>query len=199
MKAFSIITSIILSITILGFHSIPGKAQPADWLALTDTDGQRHNRTEVQNGRAAIFFFVAVECPISNRYAPEINRIVAEYTTKNYHFYAVQSDPDVTANTARAHAQDYGYKFPVLLDPSQRLAKRFGVALTPTVIVVSPAGEMIYRGRIDNRYLDFGRYRDAGIKRDLRLVLDAISAKKPVAEPVTNVIGCALPPPGKDR
>jgi hypothetical protein len=75
------------------------------------------------------------------------------------------------------------------------LASRTGVTLTPTAVILSPAGELLYRGRIDNRYLDFGKYRDAGVKPDLRLALDAVVAGNPVAEPFTNPIGCALPPP----
>src|SRR5215475_8267574 len=94
------------------------------------------------------------------------------------------------------HARDYGFDFPVLLDPAQTLANQTGVTLTPTAVILSPAGELLYRGRIDNRYLDFGKYRDAGVKPDLRLALDAVIAGKPVAEKYTKSIGCALPPPG---
>ena len=166
--------------------------------SLTDVNGRLHTQAEIKNAKAAVFFFIATECPISNRYAPEINRVVADYTAKNLVFYAVQSDPDLTVADARAHTQGYGYKLPVLFDPSQQLASKFGVTLTPTVVVVSPAGTMFYRGRIDNRYLDLGKYRNAGIKPDLRLALDALDAGRPVSEPVTKTIGCALPLPRKE-
>ncbi len=86
---------------------------------------------------------------------------------------------------------------PMLLDPAQTLAKRTGVALTPTAVILSPAGELLYRGRIDNRHLDFGKYRDAGVNPDLRMALDAALAGTPVAEPFTKPIGCALPPPAE--
>jgi peroxiredoxin len=169
---------------------------PAWDFDLLDAAGRRHTAREWKDARAVALFFIATECPISNRYAPEINRIVAAYSTRGVAFYGVHSDPDVGAAVARQHARDYGFDFPMLLDPTQTLANRTGVNLTPTAVILSPAGELLYRGRIDNRYLDFGKYRDAGVKPDLRLALDALIAGKLVAEKYTKTIGCALPPPG---
>jgi peroxiredoxin len=169
---------------------------PAWDFDLLDAAGRRHTAREWKEARAVALFFIAAECPISNRYAPEINRIVADYATLGVAFYGVQSDQDVGAEASRRHARDYGFDFPVLLDPAQTLANQTGVTLTPTAVILSPAGELLYRGRIDNRYLDFGKYRAAGVKPDLRLALDAVIAGKPVAEKYTKSIGCALPPPG---
>jgi hypothetical protein len=62
-------------------------------------------------------------------------------------------------------------------------------------VILSPAGELLYRGRIDDRNLDFGKYRDAGVKPDMRLALDAVIAGHPAPEKYTKPVGCALPPP----
>jgi peroxiredoxin len=173
------------------------RAKAPTWdFDLPDAEGRRHTAREWKEARAVALFFIAAECPISNRYAPEINRIVADYATRGVAFYGVHSDQDVGAEASRRHARDYGFDFPVLLDPAQTLANQTGVTLTPTAVILSPAGELLYRGRIDNRYLDFGKYRDTGVRPDLRLALDAVIAGKPVAEKYTKSIGCALPPPG---
>jgi hypothetical protein len=164
--------------------------------SLPDVDGRQHSERELRQSKAAVFIFVGTECPISNRYAPEINRIVSEYSPKGISLFVVYSEPGLEAASGRQHSQEYGYKLPALLDPEQTLASSSGVVATPTALVVSPAGEIWYRGRIDNRYLDFGRYRDAGIEADLRIALDAVVAGKPIAKPFTKVIGCALPPLG---
>jgi peroxiredoxin len=170
---------------------------PAWDFSLLDAAGRKHTAQEWREARAVALFFIATECPISNRYAPEINRLVAAYAAQGVVFYGVHSDPEIGAPTVSQHARDYGFDFPVLLDPAQTLASRTGVILTPTAVILSPAGELLYRGRIDNRYLDFGKYRDAGVKPDLRLALDDVVAGKPVAEPITKPIGCALPPPAE--
>jgi peroxiredoxin len=178
------------------FERVVERTKAPSWdFDLLDAAGRRHTAQEWKEARAVALFFIAAECPISNRYAPEINRIVAAYSARGVAFYGVQSDPDVGAASALRHVKAYGFDFPVLLDPAQTLADQTGVTLTPTAVIVSPAGELLYRGRIDNRYLDFGKYRDAGVKPDLRLALDALITGKPVAEKYTKSIGCALPPP----
>lgn len=164
---------------------------------LTDAQGGQHSERDIAHSRAAVFFFIANECPISNRYAPEVNRIVDDYSSRGFSFFAVHSDPDETAEQVRNHSQEFKYKFPALLDPEQKLASSFEVLATPTAVVVSPAGEILYRGRIDNRYLDFGKFRDAGIESDLRVALDSLVDSKRVANRFTKTIGCALPPPRK--
>jgi peroxiredoxin len=160
---------------------------------LLDAGGRKHTAREWKDARAVTLFFIAAECPISNRYGPEINRLVADYLARGVVFYGVHSDPDISP-TALRHAQDYGFDFPALLDPAQTLAGKTGVILTPTAVILSPAGELLYRGRIDNRYLDFGKYRSAGVKPDLRLALEAVVDGKPVPEKFTKPVGCALPP-----
>ncbi|HEY6401134.1 MAG TPA: redoxin domain-containing protein [Blastocatellia bacterium] len=172
------------------------KAQGLDF-ELFDANGRKHTAREWKEARAVALFFISAECPISNRYAPEINRIVADYSARGVVFYGVHSDPDISSAVALRHAQDYGFDFPVLLDPAQTLAGETGVILTPTAVILSPAGESLYRGRIDNRYLDLGKYRSAGVKPDLRLALDAVVAGKQVPEKYTKPVGCQLPPPAK--
>jgi thiol-disulfide isomerase/thioredoxin len=197
----SFLISAALTIVTLSFALI-GSANPKSqaWkFSLPDIHGKTHSADEWKLSKAITLFFIATECPISNRYAPEINRIASEYSTRNVIFYAVHSDPDLTAEAARLHAVDFGYQFTVLLDPEQLMASRIGVTLTPTAVILSPQGGVLYRGRIDNRYVDFGKYRDTGIKPDLRLALDALLAGKAVSEPVTKSIGCALPPPARNQ
>jgi peroxiredoxin len=180
------------------FSTIEAYAQTPWDFSLLDAAGKRHTSQEWRAARAVVLFFLATECPISNRYAPEINRLVADYAANGVSFYGVHSDPDIGAQAVRQHAQDYGFNFPVLMDPTQILAGRTGVTMTLTAVILSPEGELLYRGRFDNRYLDFGKYRDVDIKPDLRNALAATLTGQKIAEPVTKPIGCALPPPAKE-
>jgi peroxiredoxin len=164
---------------------------------LTDTAGRVHTPEEWRAAQSVVFFFIATECPISNRYAPEINRIAAAHEKRGIKFYAVHSDPDVTAEVARQHAQDYGYRMPILLDPAQRLAQQFGVTLTPTAIIITPNQELLYRGRIDNQHVAFGKYRPRATRHDLRDALATRLRGKAIRQPFPPGIGCALPPPNQ--
>ncbi|MBO0719768.1 MAG: redoxin domain-containing protein [Blastocatellia bacterium] len=195
--------SLQLFIFFLLLFCLPTEIQPAaqsPWdFSLFDADGQRHTADEWKGARAVVLLFLATECPISNRYAPDLKRLVADYGDQGVAFYGVHSDPDIGAAAVGQHAREYGLSFPMLMDPTQVLADRTGVTLTPTAVILSSAGELLYRGRIDNRNLDYGRYRNSGIKADLRLALEATLAGRTIAEPITKPIGCALPPPERDH
>jgi len=175
-------------------HSANKTADETWSFTLSDAEGKSHSQIEWKDSKAVVLLFIGADCPISNAYAPEINRVVTAYSGKQVRFYLIHSDPDITGEQARKHAADYGYRFTVLLDPKQVLAKKYGVSITPTSVLLNPEGEMLYRGRIDNRYIDLGQQRETVTEHDLRDAIGAILAGKPVAERVTKPVGCFLPP-----
>jgi hypothetical protein len=164
----------------------------ADQLSVTDVRGVTHSVPNAKS-KATVLFFVAHDCPISNSYAPEINRICAEYSPHNVAFYMVYPEPGLAADKVRQHAREFGYRCPALLDPAHTLVKRTGVTVTPEVAVLSSTGKLLYRGRIDDRHIDFGKKRVQPTRRDLRLALDAIISGKPVPNRLTKAIGCFIP------
>src|SRR5438552_13725603 len=158
--------------------------------ALRDTAGAIHDQTEWTKSRAAVLFFTTTDCPVSNSYVPEMNRIRADYAGRNIAFYAVQTDTTIPETEVRKHAAEFGFTFPVLLDPKQSLVRLAGATATPEAAVLSREGKVLYLGRIDNRVADFDKRRPAPTESDLRDALDAVLAGKPVTHPTTNVIGC---------
>jgi hypothetical protein len=92
----------------------------------------------------------------------------------------------------RGHAKDYAYTFPYLFDPDESLATYTGATSTPEAAVLSPSGELLYLGRIDNRLEDFGKQRTQVTEFDLRDTLDAVLSGKPVPHARTKALGCAI-------
>ncbi len=68
--------------------------------------------------------------------------------------------------------------------------KQTGVTVTPEVAVMSADQKLLYRGRIDDRYVEFGKDRPEPTVRDLERALDAILAGKPVPVRETQAVGC---------
>lgn len=161
-------------------------------IALRDVDGNACKPLAMGDAKAAVVLFVGHQCPISNGYSPEINRIVAEYGAKGVRFYLAHVDPDLSTEDAKAHAADFGYKAPVLLDGKRVLAHALGAKVTPEAFLVGPDGKVRYQGRIDDKWYDFGRSRAEPTVRDLRLALDAVLAGKEVANPRTESLGCPI-------
>lgn len=142
--------------------------------------------------KATVFIFVSLDCPISNGYAPEIKRIVADYSKQNIGFFLVYTDTTASVADIQKHAHDFGYTAPTLADGRHERAKHFGIRVTPEVAVVAPDQSIRYRGRIDDRYTAPGQKRFLETTHDLRNALDAIVNDRPVPTERTEAIGCEL-------
>jgi len=160
--------------------------------SLSDTSGRIHTPADWVGKRAVVLLFVSTDCPLSNRYVPEMNRIASAYASRDVAFFAVQGDATTPLDQVRAHVKEFGYTFPYLIDPEEALAAYTGAASTPEAAVLSPKGDLLYLGRLDNRLEDFGKERIRVTEFDLRDALDAVLAGKPVPRPRTKALGCAI-------
>jgi len=179
---------IILIIGLLAERSSVG--QPVD---LRDVDGGEHRQAEWDSKRAVVVFFTTTECPLSNGYIPEMNRLQKEYAARNVAFYAVEVDTALTDRDVRKHAKDFAIAYPVLIDKRQTLVRLAGATATPEVAVLSNKGAVLYLGRIDNRVEDFDQHRNVATEHDLRNALDAVLAGRVAPHATTKVVGCAIP------
>lgn len=141
---------------------------------------------------ATVLLFTAVDCPISNRYAPEVRRLTARYAASGVRIWLVYANRDESPAAARAHATAFDYGLPVALDPGGVLADRAGATVTPEVAVFDRAGGLAYLGRIDDRYVDFGVDRPVPTTHDLADALEAVTAGRPVPVARTRAVGCAI-------
>ena len=161
--------------------------------SLQDTAGKTHTSGDLRQYKATVFVFVAIDCPNSNTYAPILARLYREYSPRDVAFYNVYSDPSESADAVRKHDADFLVPFPALLDSHQTLARQTGARSTPEAVILGPDGQQLYRGRVDARFVDFGKTRFHPTQDDLGEALDAVLQGKPVPHPVTKVLGCAIP------
>lgn len=148
---------------------------------------------QYKSAKALVFIFVSNECPIANRYAPEIERLHKRYASNQIVFILVHSDPSETQDAIDKHTRQFGYSCAVIRDLDQQLVRKAGAKVTPEVAVFLPSGKRLYRGRIDNRYEKFGKARPEPTTRDLQSALEAIIQGKPVPKSETRAIGCYIP------
>jgi thiol-disulfide isomerase/thioredoxin len=167
-------------------------AGPEAWpdLAFTDLDGTSRRPLEPGEKAGVVLIFYWQDCPISNSYAPELNRLAASHT--NFAFYVVQVDPDLSPVAAKEHARQFALHLPVLLDPQHRLVQLTKATVTPEAVVVGKNGEVLYRGRIDDHYAAFGKQRAAAQHHDLLEALEAITVGQPVKHKETQAVGCLI-------
>ena len=173
--------------------------KPLTELAFTDVAGKSYRLPRPDDCKAIVLIFFGYDCPISNAYVPEFRRIYEEYSPKNVAFCIVYADADLALEDARKHAKDYGFTCPAILDPKMVLSLRFGATVKPEAAVLSPKGELLYRGRIDNLYLSLGKKQAKPTQWDLRDALTSVLAGQPVATTRTKAIGCAIDLPARKK
>jgi peroxiredoxin len=161
--------------------------------SLTDIHGAKHSLGEWRRGKAIVLFFIGIECPVSNGYAPQMQQLATKYAQRGVSFYGVHCDNPLTAADAARHATDYGLTFTVLLDPAQVLSHATGARVTPEAVVISPDGKVLYQGRIDDRYTMDGKRRDAPTVFDLENALSSVLAGEAPKVRQTTAFGCPLP------
>jgi len=170
-----------------------GSCTPPDPpLELVDLTGQTVNPLEEDDGRANVFIFTSVDCPVSTRYAPEVERLRSKYGDQGIAFWLVYPNPSETPDQIRKHLEEYGYGLDALRDGEHRLVDLAGARVTPEAAVFVPAMGLVYRGRIDNRYVDFGKARPRATKHDLEEVLEAVVSGESITPHYTEAIGCYI-------
>lgn len=143
--------------------------------------------------KAIVFLFTSTDCPISNRYAPEVQRVVDEFAAKGVAFRLVYPNPADDAASIREHMKAFAYRASMepLRDPLHTLVKFAHATVTPEAAVVAN-GRVVYHGRIDDRFVDLGVERPQATQHDLFDALAAVLAGKPVAHNATQAVGCFI-------
>ena len=144
------------------------------------------------DSRYLVCLFTRTDCPVSNSYAPEVRRIYEKFSPRGVSFYLVYPDPDESAQVIEKHLKEYSYPFGALRDPKHELVKLAGAKITPEAAVFDTGGKLLYRGRIDDRYVDFGKMRLAPTVKDLESALDAILDGKPAPAAGGPAVGCFI-------
>jgi len=147
-------------------------------------------------GAANVLFFISSDCPISNGYAPEIQRLCSEYEARGVRCTLLYEDIGIDRRAAQKHLDEYRYRgIPAAVDADRSIANYAKATVTPEAVVVDNRGEIRYRGRINNFYAALGKPRQQVTQHDLRDALNAVLSGKPVPNPETKALGCYIVSP----
>jgi thiol-disulfide isomerase/thioredoxin len=147
---------------VLPFAAISTAAQAS----ALDLDGKSVNPFQAARGKVLVLIFVRTDCPVSNRYA----RIIQELSARNRAnavFFLVYPDSKESQEIIRKHDREFGYRLTALRDPQHVLVKRSSAQITPEAAVFDAHEKLVYHGRIDNLYEDFGHSRRTATTHEL--------------------------------
>lgn len=160
-----------------------------------DLNGRPVQELAGPDTRFVVLMFAASDCPICNRYVPEIARLDHEYSSRGVRIWWVFPNPEDTASIVARHNREFSIKERTVLDSQQALVHLAHITVTPEAAIFKVDGaalHQIYGGRVDNRYMAIGRERPQPDHRDLELALDAALAEKPIPHPTGPPVGCSV-------
>jgi len=147
--------------------------------------------SSTEGEKALVLLFIRSDCPISNRYAPELQQLYNVYSPRGIGFRLVYTEQGLTPAAMEKHREAYGYSIPGMLDPEHHQVNLAGVVTTPEAAVFI-GKRLVYRGRIDDRYVAIGREMPTALHHDLKEVLTAIVAGKSPSFRETAPVGCVI-------
>lgn len=158
---------------------------------LKDADGASHALYQLSEEKpATVVLFLATQCPIATDYADRIVALVKTYNEehqKKVQFIGINSNKQETIEEIAEYSKKYGFQFPVLKDPENKIADYFGAKRTPEVFLLDAKRVLRYAGAIDNSPKE-------PTKHYLKGALDLVIAGKdiPKKSKKTRAVGCTI-------
>src|ERR1700744_4664159 len=97
----------------------------------TDLDGNPIDQLNPPGSRAVMLFFAASDCPVSNRYIPEIRRLAKLFEPRGVRVWFVYPNPGDDAKVVRAHDTEFTMHPRTALDRAQTIVRMAHVTITP--------------------------------------------------------------------
>jgi hypothetical protein len=99
-----------------------------------------------------------------------------------------------TPDAIRKHDQQFGFDhtFPALRDPQRILVKQSQAQITPEAAVFDTSQRLVYHGRIDNLYENFGHSRRTATTHELADAIEAAIAGQALSGNATPAVGCYI-------
>lgn len=187
-----VLVSVLLACLLVGAgHALPPPAAKYGY----DLHDKPVAQLATSRAQAVVLFFIATDCPISNRYAPEIDRLEKEFAGRPVAFWLVYPNATETPEGVLHHQTAYSLSGATLVRPSQWFVAQTQATITPEAAVLVSSGtgwRTVYAGRIDDRYVDIGRERPRATRHDLEDAVEAILTHQPVVPPGGPPVGCGI-------
>ena len=169
-----------------------GKAAPD--FDLPGVDGRRWTLQQCMGTNGLLVMFICNHCPYVKAVLDRIVRDTAELKSLGVNSVAIMSNdptdyPEDSFDNMKAVAEHNGFSFPYLLDESQQVAKAYGAVCTPDFFGYNGAGELQYRGRLDESRKQAAA---ADVRRDLFEAMKQVASTGTGPSEQIPSMGCSI-------
>jgi hypothetical protein len=138
-----------------------------------------------------VYVFMLEDCKITQAYTEKVRYLYQTFAGDSIHFSGYFPNPVSEDSTMQAFVEKHQLPFSCTRTGAYALAKRFGVTVTPEVVVYNETRDSVYyQGRIDNLFERVGQRRQVVTSHELEAALYCIQHSKPIPIPRTTAVGC---------
>ena len=160
-------------------------------LQLPGMNGDRVPVLTAEEAGWTVVCFLGSECPLAQLYGGRLEQLSRQFADKRVRFLGVNSNLQDNLEAVRGYVVRQKLSFPFVKDYDHQLADLLAAERTPEVVVLNAAGEICYRGRIDDQYRP-GTIKQQPDSRDLERALQELTSDKAVTVAETEAVGCLI-------
>jgi len=161
-------------------------------MKLKTLEGESYAMSQLVRNRMSVLVFLLPDCPACETYTLTLNNLSDKYKGTGINFYGIIPGQYNTKKEMLEFKSKYKIQFPLLHDDEKRTVNYLGATIAPSVFLLNPQGEVVYKGRIDDTFYAPGKKKTLTNSHELRDALQAIMDGKNISFPPTQAIGCII-------
>jgi len=177
----------------IGAPAPPEAGKKAPDFTLNSFDGKTIKLSDYK-GKIVVLEWFNFECPyVMGHYGQKktMVELANKYKDKDVVWLAVNSTSYITVEGNKEFAAQHKLPYPILDDRAGVVGHAYGAQTTPHIFIISPRGNIVYNGAIDNAPLGKTAEGEAYVNY-IDKALAELTAGKPVTTANTKPYGCTV-------
>jgi peroxiredoxin len=171
---------------------------PAPNFTLPDTRGGTHSLSDFR-GQYVVLEWLNYDCPFVRKHyeGESMQATQARWTGEGVTWLAIVSNAPgeqghFPNDVMNRRSEEYGGRqTAILMDEDGEVGRAYGARTTPQMVVISPEGEILYNGAIDDRP-SANRATLEGATNYVDQVMEEALAGRPISVSATQPYGCSV-------
>jgi peroxiredoxin len=156
--------------------------------------GKQVQLADFAKKKALLVMFICRHCPYVQHLRQGLASFSRDYQSKDLAIVGISANdpethPEDAPDKLAQEVREQDYRFPLLFDASQSVARAYTAACTPDFFLFDAQRGLVYRGQFDASRPGNGI---AVTGSDLRAAVDAVLADRPVAREQKASLGCNI-------